>query len=39
MAGMMETLLETLKGLFADKLVEDDRKPIAMFELPFENLA
>jgi hypothetical protein len=28
--------METLKGLFADKLVEDDREPI-VFELPFQN--
>jgi hypothetical protein len=32
---ILEPLMETLKGLFADKLVEDDREPIAMFELPF----
>jgi hypothetical protein len=28
-------LLETLKGLFADKLIDDDREPIVTFELPF----
>jgi hypothetical protein len=28
-------ILETLQGLFADKLIEDDRAPIATFALPF----
>jgi hypothetical protein len=32
---MTAMILETLKGLFADKLIEDDREPIATFELPF----
>jgi hypothetical protein len=36
MASMiLEPLLETLKGVFANKLTEDDREPIATFELPF----
>jgi hypothetical protein len=30
----MTMILETLQGLFADKLIEDDREPIATFELP-----
>jgi hypothetical protein len=34
---MTAMILETLKGLFADKLVEDDREPIATFELPFSE--
>jgi hypothetical protein len=32
---LLEHLLETLKGVFANKLIEDDREPIATFELPF----
>jgi hypothetical protein len=32
---ILEPLMETLKGLFADKLIDDDREPIATFELPF----
>jgi hypothetical protein len=32
---ILEPLLETLKGVFANKLTEDDREPIATFELPF----
>lgn len=32
---ILDTLLETLEGLFADKLIEDDREPILTFELPF----
>jgi hypothetical protein len=35
MAMILEPLLETLKGLFADKLIDDDREPIATFGLPF----
>jgi hypothetical protein len=26
--------METLRGLFADKLVEDDREPLWTFEIP-----
>ncbi len=36
MASILEPLvMETLKGIFADKLIDDDREPIATFELPF----
>jgi hypothetical protein len=35
MAMKLEPLLETLKGVFANKLTEDDREPIATFELPY----
>ena len=31
---ILEPLLETLKSVFADKLIDDDREPIATFELP-----
>jgi hypothetical protein len=32
---LLEPLLEIVKGAFANKLIEDDREPIATFELPF----